>query len=296
MTAARKKKGVKPAVEVKDLSYIYPGNEESTLKELNFTIKPGEIFGFLGPSGAGKSTTQKIITGILKRFQGEVKVLGENIKTITNDFYEDIGVSFEFPNLYERFSGQENLEYFASLYTGETEDVDKLLDMVGLKEAAQVKVSDYSKGMKMRLNLCRAFLNKPKLLFLDEPTSGLDPANARRVKDIIRNYCKEGRTVFLTTHDMKAVDDLCHRVAFIVEGEIVLIDSPQRLKKDYGLAQVEVVYFNGDITEKTTFPLQELGNKEKFKKLIENHQLESIHSQEADLEEVFIEVTGRRLR
>ncbi len=292
----KKGKQVKPAVEVKDLSYTYPGNEKKTLKKLNFTIQPGEIFGFLGPSGAGKSTTQKIITGILKEFQGEVKVIGEKIETITNDFYENIGVSFETPNLYERFSGRENLEHFASLYTKETENVDKLLEMVGLKEAADVKVSNYSKGMKMRLNLCRAFLNQPKLLFLDEPTSGLDPANARRVKDIIRNYCQEGKTVFLTTHDMKAVDDLCHRVAFLVAGEIVLIDSPQRLKKDYGSPQVEVVYFNGDITEKTTFPLQELGAKKKFCQLIENYQLESIHSQEADLEEVFIEVTGRRLR
>lgn len=283
-------------VEVEKLVYTYPGKNEKTLQGLSFTIHQGEIFGFLGPSGAGKSTTQKIITGILKGFQGRVKVMGENIEQINNDFYENIGVSFEFPNLYERFTGRENLNYFASLYSSETEKPLKLLKMVGLQEAADQKVEDYSKGMKMRLNLCRAFLNKPDLLFLDEPTSGLDPGNARRVKNIIRDYCQSGRTVFLTTHDMKAVDDLCHRVAFIVAGEIVLIDSPQQLKKNYGSPRVEVVYQEGKKVEKETFSLQGLGENEKFWHLLQRFEPESLHSQEADLEEVFIKVTGRSLR
>lgn len=283
-------------VEVEDLIYTYPGKNDKTLKNLDFNIKRGEIFGFLGPSGAGKSTTQKIINGILQGFQGQVRVMGKNIEHIDNSFYEKIGVSFELPNLYERFTGKENLDYFASLYEVETMPPLKLLEMVGLEEAADIKVGDYSKGMKMRLNLCRAFLNKPELLFLDEPTSGLDPGNAHRVKDIIQDYCQGGRTVFLTTHDMKAVDDLCHRVAFIVEGKIVLIDEPQKLKKEYGSSRLEVVYERDRGMKEESFPLAGLGNNQEFWQILQEHDPESVHSQEADLEQVFIEVTGRKLR
>ncbi|HLV08847.1 MAG TPA: ABC transporter ATP-binding protein, partial [Halanaerobiales bacterium] len=279
--------------EVKDLSYTYPGKKAEVLKEINFKIEQGEIFGFLGPSGAGKSTTQKVITGILKNYRGEVRVAEREIAEIDNNFYEKIGVSFEFPNLYQRFTALENLEYFASLYRKETEDPFKLQKMVGLTEAVRVRVSDFSKGMKMRLNLCRAFIHNPELLFLDEPTSGLDPASARQVKDLIRAHCSTGKTVFLTTHDMKAVEDLCHRVAFIVEGKLVLIDSPQGLKREYGSKMVEVEYKKG--SRRISFSLPGLGKNREFQQLLQNNELDSIHSQEADLEQVFIEVTGRRL-
>lgn len=283
-------------IKVENLSFTYPGKKEETLKGLNFSIKKGEIFGFLGPSGAGKSTTQKIITGILKGFQGDVNVLGQDISKVNNDFYENIGVSFEFPNLYLRFTARENLEYFSSLYQVETEEPIKLLEMVGLEDVVDVKVEEFSKGMKMRMNFCRSLLNKPNLIFLDEPTSGLDPANARIVKDIIKEQARQGKTIFLTTHDMKAVEDVCQRVAFIVGGNIALIDSPDNLKSSYGNKIVKLKYKDDGEIKNENFNLNNLGQNEEFWKLLQKYQAESIHSQEADLEEVFIKVTGRKLR
>ncbi|MFW6029852.1 MAG: ABC transporter ATP-binding protein [Halanaerobiales bacterium] len=283
-------------IKVDNLSYTYPGKKEKTLKGFSFSIKKGEIFGFLGPSGAGKSTTQKIITGILKGFHGSVKVLGQDISKVNNDFYENIGVSFEFPNLYLRFTARENLEYFASLYQVETEDPLKLLKIVGLEEVADIRVEEFSKGMKMRLNFCRALLNKGELIFLDEPTSGLDPGNARIVKDIIKGLSRQGKTFFLTTHDMKAVEDVCHKVAFIVGGDIVLIDSPDNLKNRYGSKGLELKYRDSKDIKKVNFNLVGLGGNKEFWDLLQKHEAESIHSQEADLEEVFIKVTGRKLR
>lgn len=290
------KERVIPVIKVKNLYYTYPGNSEPTIKGLNFSVKKGEIFGFLGPSGAGKSTTQKIINGILKKFTGQVQIMSIDVSKIKSDFYENIGVSFEFPNLYHRFTARENLEFFASLYQKECEDYKTLLKMVGLVKYANTRVSDFSKGMKMRLNLCRAFLNKPNLLFLDEPTSGLDPVNISRVKDIILKQQREGRTIFLTTHDMQTSEDLCDRVAFIVNGKIDIIDSPLKLKKQFGKMKVEVGYKDNKNINKEVFNLSGLGNNKKFLQLLKNKEIETIHSQEASLDDVFIEVTGRSLQ
>ncbi len=289
-------KNLENIVDVENLSFTYPGKNEKILSKLNFNIKKGEIFGFLGPSGAGKSTTQKIITGILKGFQGKVKVMNQDISKVDSKFYENIGVSFEFPNLYLRFTARENLKYFASLYEVETEDALKLLGMVGLEEAVDIRVEEFSKGMKMRLNFCRALINKPELLFLDEPTSGLDPANARIIKEIIREKSRQGKTIFLTTHNMLTVDNLCDRVAFIVGGEIVLIDTPPNLKSTYGSKNVEIRYISDKDSKRKNFKLSGLGKNLEFLNLLQQYEVESIHSQEANLEEVFIKVTGRKLR
>ena len=283
-------------IEVKNLSYSYPASNKEAVKKLNFKIKKSEIFGFLGPSGAGKSTTQKIITGILKDYQGSVKVNNQEISTIDNSFFENIGVSFELPNLYNRFTARENLDFFAGLFKKKCESALDLLDLVGLKDVADQPVSSFSKGMKMRLNLCRAFLNKPELLFLDEPTSGLDPANRQNVKKLIREKKNQGQTIFLTTHDMLAADELCDRIAFIVNGKIKIIDSPRNLKLKYGTSQVKITYYNDSKLVEEIIELKELGNNQNFIELLKEKKIETIHSQEANLEDVFIQVTGRKLR
>lgn len=172
-------------INVNHLKYAYPASTNTVLNDLSFSIAEGEVFGFLGPSGAGKSTTQKILIGALKNYTGSVQVLGNEIKNTTPDYYERIGVAFEFPNFYSKFTALENLNVFRSLYAGATEEPMRLLELVGLEEAAHMKVSQLSKGMKMRLNFCRSLLHRPSVLFLDEPTSGLDPVNAKRMKDII---------------------------------------------------------------------------------------------------------------
>ena len=139
-----------------------------------------KIFGFLGPSGAGKSTTQKLLIGLLRGHGGEATVWGRDPLEWGPNYYQRIGVSFELPNHYQKLTGLENLQFFASLYDGETLDPMQLLDAVGLAEDANTRVGKYSKGMQMRLTFIRSLINDPELLFLDEPTSGLDPVNARR--------------------------------------------------------------------------------------------------------------------
>lgn len=282
-------------IHVQDLHFTYPGNSVETIKGLNFSIEKGEIFGFLGPSGAGKSTTQKIIIGILKGYQGSVQVMGKELSRTTSDYYERVGVAFELPNLYSKFTAMENLNYFRSLYAGETEDPQMLLEMVGLAEDRNTRVAEFSKGMKMRLNFCRAFLNKPEIIFLDEPTSGLDPVNARKIKEILLEKKAEGKTIFLTTHNMNVADDLCDRVAFIIDGQIKLIDSPRELKVLKGKKLLRVEYRERNGVRTQDFPLDGIGGNPAFLNLIRDKNIETMHTQEATLEDIFIEVTGRSL-
>jgi fluoroquinolone transport system ATP-binding protein len=285
-------------IQVDSLSYTYGSNvDEQTpaVRDISFQIEEGEIFGFLGPSGAGKSTTQKILIGLLKDYQGHIEILGTDLRAWKSDYYEQIGVSFELPNHYQRLTGLENLNLFRSLYSRPTQEPMALLEMVGLQDDAHTRVMAYSKGMQMRLNFVRALLHKPRLLFLDEPTTGLDPVNNRRLKDLILQMRAGGSTVFLTTHDMAVADELCDRVAFIVDGQIVLIDSPRALKIQHGSHLVRVEYRLNGATAAAEFPLSGVGANDSFLALIRDRELETIHSQEATLETIFIQVTGREL-
>ncbi|UMZ73041.1 Fluoroquinolones export ATP-binding protein [Natranaerofaba carboxydovora] len=285
-------------IKVSNLSFTYPTGDKKTIKDISFNIPKGEVFGFLGPSGAGKSTVQKILIGILKGYEGSVNVMGEEIKVVGSDFYEEVGISFEHPNLYPKLTAKENLDFFGSLYKDSTSNVEELLEMVGLENFADKRTGDFSKGMKNRLSFCRAFLNKPKLLFLDEPTSGLDPENARKIKNIILSCKAEGKTVFLTTHDMKVAEDICDMVGFIVDGEIVLIDSPRRLKLARGKKIVRVEYREecGEGIKVKDFSLKEIANSQEFYELNKKKDVETIHTLEPSLDDIFIEVTGRSLK
>jgi len=278
-------------IDVKQLRYAYHGSKKPALNDLTFTVQPGEIFGFLGPSGAGKSTTQKLLIGLLKGYSGSIRVLGRDLNTWHQDYYERVGVSFELPNHYLKLTARENLTYFRSLYQGPTEEPQKLLELVGLGNDADKQVARFSKGMSIRLNLARALIHRPALLFLDEPTSGLDPVNARHIKDLIRQKQLEGVTIFLTTHNMNVAEELCDRVAFLIDGEIKLIDTPRNLKLRYGRRFVRVEYRQ----EQREFPLEDLGHNAEFLDLLQREQLQTIHSQETTLENIFINVTGRSL-
>ena len=282
-------------IEVRKLEFTYPGGQAKTLKGIDFKIQSGEIFGFLGPSGAGKSTTQKILIGLLKDYQGQVSVAGKEIRDWGRDYYEKVGVSFELPNLYGKLTGLENLTFVRSFYSGEIEDPMKLLKMVELDQHAHTKVSQYSKGMKMRLNFVRALLHQPEIIFLDEPTSGLDPVNAKNIKEIILQKKKEGRTIFLTTHNMAVADELCDQVAFIIDGEIKLIDSPEKLKLRYGKRRVRVEYEDGPANASKEYALENIGYNQEFIQLLREKPVRTLHTQEASLEDIFIETTGRRL-
>ncbi|HZY65026.1 MAG TPA: ABC transporter ATP-binding protein [Rubrobacteraceae bacterium] len=282
-------------IRVENLVFTYSGSDRRAVNGISFRVHRGEIFGFLGPSGAGKSTTQKILIGLLRGYDGEIEVLGKDLKDWGSDYYERIGVSFELSNHYQKLTALENLDFFRSLYSKGTEDPRELLTMVGLQDDARTRVSQFSKGMQMRLTFVRALLNRPELIFLDEPTAGLDPVNGRNVKEIILALKKQGRTVFLTTHDMTVADQLCDRVAFIVDGRISVIDSPRELKIREGERKVRVEYReDGQITRRE-FSLDGLGDDKGFLSLLQGERIETIHTEEATLEDVFIGTTGRRL-
>jgi fluoroquinolone transport system ATP-binding protein len=283
-------------IQVKDLIYSYPGSSSPVLKNISFDIQQGEIFGFLGPSGAGKSTTQKVLNGLLKGYQGSVQVNGTDLKQMDRSFYEKIGVAFEFPNLYLKLTALENLQLFASFFKSKTRDPGELLQMVQLQDDSHTRVSAFSKGMKMRLNFIRALLNRPEILFLDEPTAGLDPANARIMKDIILDLQKEGVTIFLTTHHMDDAGELCKRLAFMVNGSLPVIDSTNALKLKHGKKILKVEYkLDGEIRTEE-FPLQLLSGNTSFQEILRHREILTVHTMEASLEDIFIQVTGHQLK
>jgi len=285
-------------IRVNNLAFTYPGAGEPAVRGLNFAIRRGEIFGFLGPSGAGKSTTQKVLIALLKSYTGDITVMDSDLKSWGADYYERVGVSFELPNHYQKLTALENLSFFRSLYSTTTEDPRELLKMVGLENEADTRVGRFSKGMQMRLTFARALLHRPELVFLDEPTAGLDPVNARNIKDIVLDLKRKGRTIFLTTHDMTVADQICDRVAFIVDGRIALVGSPRELKIRQGERKVRVEYRKGETgggLSRREFFLDGLGDDGEFLALLRETKIETIHTEEATLEDVFIRTTGRRL-
>ncbi len=282
-------------IDVQELRYRYPGAQLDTLHDLSFSVEEGEIFGFLGPSGAGKSTTQKLLIKLLRDYVGRARVFGRELSEWGPEFYEEIGVSFELPNHYQRLSARENLEHFASLYQKETLPPEIVLEWVDLSAHANKRVEEFSKGMKIRLNVARSLIHQPKLLFLDEPTSGLDPVNAARIQDLILRLRSEGATVFITTHDMVVADQLCDRVAFLTGGTIHTIDSPFALRKQHGKRTLRVEYSQGEQNGQAEFPLDDLHENADFHHLLRESRIETMHSQETTLAQVFIDVTGKEL-
>ncbi|KAF0198110.1 MAG: antibiotic transport system ATP-binding protein [Bacillota bacterium] len=279
--------------QVQDLRFAYPRNKEETIKGISFEFSQGEIFGFLGPSGAGKSTTQKLLIKMLKDYKGQALYRGKDLKAYGKEFFSEIGVGFEMPVHFSKLTALENIEFFKRLYPRHT-DVESLMKRIGLWEHRNKKLSEYSKGMKMRLNFVRALLNDPKVLFLDEPTNGLDPHNARIIKDIILEFRAAGGTAFLTTHLMHDADELCDRVAFIAEGEIREIDSPKNLKLRFGQRTITVEYEDGERCIET-FDMTTLRKNELFFDIMRTKNLTTIHSGETTLDDIFIKVTGVKL-
>lgn len=283
-------------IDVAELTYTYSGAAAPAVRDISFSVCEEEIFGFLGPSGAGKSTTQKVLTGLLDDYTGHISVFGNEVADHTGEYYERIGISSEAPNHYLKLTGRENLELFGALYESETRDPLEVLDLVGLADDADEKVGGYSKGMKGRLNVARALLHDPDLLFLDEPTNGLDPMNARKLKDIMLDLQADGKTVFITTHNMTVADQLCDRVAFMIDGELPVIDAPKALKRAHGKRRVRIELRRDGRLESREFDLDTLDENESFEALLDSGDIETIHTEEATLEDVFLAVTGEELQ
>jgi len=303
---------------VADLRVRYAGSPRDAVAGIGFTVAAGEVFGLLGPNGAGKSTTQRVLTGQHRSFAGTVTVLGKPVGSWGRRLYERIGVGFELPAYFPKLTVRENLAAFAALYrrtspVGDAHDahdaaglgdaadrgaaalvrraspVDEVLDAVGLGDAADRRAAALSKGMKMRLNLARALLHRPEVLFLDEPTSGLDPANAAAVRSIIQAQAAAGRTVFLTTHDMPAVEELCTRVAFMRAGRIVAIDTPRNLRLAYGRPTVVAESLADGALRRKEFPTTD---DPELLALLATGRVQTVHTREAALSDVFIAVTA----
>lgn len=287
--------GASQIITVTDLYHRYAGNQHDAVKNISFSVEKGEVFGFLGPSGAGKSTTQGILTGLLQLQSGQVQVAGYDVKHLKRQMFNSIGMSFEQSNVYSKMSALENLQFYAKLFDVPTQDPLKLLEMVGLLDKKDQKAGTFSKGQKHRLTFARSMINNPSLWFLDEPTTGLDPAIAAEIKEVIRMQNELGVTIFLTTHNMQIADELCHRVAFIVDGEIKLIDSPKNLKLQYGEKMVDIEYAEESGTKRVSLSTTLPEDIAKIKTLLDTREILTMHTKEATLEEIFISVTGRGL-
>lgn len=225
-------------IEVKDLTRVYKLKEGNklALDHISFDVKRGEVFGLLGPNGAGKTTTIKILTTLLLPTEGDVKVLGYDVVSESQKIRNQINFVYGGERgVYGRLTGKEYLYYFCTLYKVKRKEqpalIDKLLDLVSLKEAENQKIHTFSKGMIQRLHIARCLINEPKILFLDEPTIGLDPVGARLLRDLVRELSEQGITVILTTHYMQEADDLCDRIAFIRDGKISIIGEPSHIKE-----------------------------------------------------------------
>jgi ABC-2 type transport system ATP-binding protein len=283
-----------PAIFAQGLTYRY--GELLAVDQIDFSVSEGEILGFLGPNGAGKSTVVKMLTGQLRPNAGKAIVLGLDVARQPKQIQAQIGVTFENANLYEELSGVDNLKLFANLFGVKNFNAEALLQRVGLGTRGRDLVGRYSKGMKQRLMVGRALINRPKVLFLDEPTDGLDPVSAEAIRKIILEERQRGATVFLTTHDMMEADKLSDRVAFIEAGRIAAIDTPHALKQRYGrrALKAQVVLPDGRM-EQREIALDGAETAAAVSDLFAREQVVTLHSEEASLEDIFIQITGRGL-
>lgn len=281
------------AIIAQDLTYRY--GQLTAVDHISFSVAEGEILGFLGPNGAGKSTTVKMLTGQLRPKEGCATVLGLDVAHQPKQVQSQIGVCFEITNLYEQMTGLDNLTLFARLFGVKEFDALALLSRVGLEGRGKDRVETYSKGMKQRLMVARALVNRPRILFLDEPTEGLDPASAASIRQIILEERARGATVFLTTHDMLEADKLSDRVAFIDRGKIVALDTPHALKQRYGQRRLraEVAEAGGLAVREVVLDRPETAAE--MQALFSQEQVITVHSAEATLEDIFIDITGRGL-
>lgn len=263
---------------------------KAVLNNINISVTQGEIFGLLGPSGAGKTTLMKIITGQLKPDKGLVFVNGNKIDS--HHRLKNIGIVMDNTGYYERLTCYENLLLYARIYNVSTVYILDALEKVGLKGEGATPAGKLSKGMQQRLLLARAILHSPDILFLDEPTSGLDPVTAKGIHCVLGQLQKEGKTIFLTTHNMYEAQKLCNHVAFICDGSIAVCDEPEKLCHQY-MMQKEYIVVRTDNKQEIFIDTQE--NMERLSELFKNRKILTIHSQEPNLEQIFVKLTGKRL-
>lgn len=257
------------------------------ISSLTFEVNKGEILGFLGPSGSGKTTTINILTGQLTPDQGQSSILGKSSTNLNEEDLTNIGLITENSGYYEKLSLYDNLLFFAKLYDVPQGDLDDLMKRVGLYDRRKTLAEKLSTGMKQRMLLVRAIINKPQVLFLDEPTSGLDPSTSQSIHELIKELQAEGTTIFLTTHDMHEATILCDKIVLLNKGQIVEAGTPSDLIQKYNTdKRVKITYQSG---KEDYLSFSELGQ------ISQTDDILTIHSCEPTLEDVFIQLTGGKL-
>lgn len=257
------------------------------ISSLTFEVNKGEILGFLGPSGSGKTTTINILTGQLTPDQGQSSILGKSSTNLNEEDLTNIGLITENSGYYEKLSLYDNLLFFAKLYDVPQGDLDDLMKRVGLYDRRKTLAEKLSTGMKQRMLLVRAIINKPQVLFLDEPTSGLDPSTSQSIHELIKELQAEGTTIFLTTHDMHEATILCDKIVLLNKGQIVEAGTPSDLIQKYNTdKRVKITYQSG---KEDYLLFSELGQ------VSQTDDILTIHSCEPTLEDVFIQLTGGKL-
>lgn len=286
-------------IEARDLRRTFGSNE--AVAGISFSTRRGEIFGLLGPNGAGKTTTIRMLTGQIDPSGGSAIVAGCDIVKERAQLKERIGVVFEEQNLYDRLPARLNLEFSCWLYGLPKSRVDEVLDLVKLRDRAKDPIRTFSNGMKQRIMIARALLHRPPMLFLDEPSRGLDPISAREVRQTVKQLSQEGITILLTTHLMEEADQLCQHVAFIVNGRLVADDAPRNLKLSHGQRALSVMLAadlhasNGNEPySEMTLSLDDPADQQQLAQWMAQGKIRAVHSREATLEEVFVELAGVR--
>ncbi|MEM4811010.1 MAG: ABC transporter ATP-binding protein [Thermofilum sp.] len=330
MQSAIVAKGLVKRFETREGGRLFRGKKRivEALRGVSFEVRRGEIFGLLGPNGAGKTTTIKILSTLLLPDEGEAWVNGFNVVEEPGKVRESIGVSlYSDRGFYWKLSGRENLMYFARLYHLEPsyakERIRYLLELLDLQGDADRLVEEYSTGMKSKLNIARALLHDPPILFLDEPTIGLDPYAARKVREVVLQLREEGKTVLLTTHNMFEADMLCDRIAIINKGAIIAVGTPAELKarvSQHRVLELEAFLQDGEIAAKlrrvegvvgaaasikdpavglyevrVVYQGDEMPREVLSSLISSGARLVSMRSLEPTLEDVFITLTGERL-
>jgi len=280
-------------IQIKDVCKAF--DQRQVLNNISLSVEEGEIFGLLGPSGAGKTTLIKMLIGLLSATSGNITILGKELDKKIDESFPSFGMVLDNDGLYDRLNCYDNLELYARIYSisNRKKVINDLLEKVGLIESSKKSVSNLSKGMRQRLSFARAILHSPKIVFLDEPTSGLDPATTLQIHSMMKTLKESGTTIFLTTHNMNEAQKMCDHLALLNEGNIVEEGTPE----DICLHHRKKCEVNIEMTNGEKYMVDSHDLLTVLQTVLDtNNKIRSIHSNEPNLEEVFIELTGRDLR